>query len=227
MSMRVILLAGGSGMRFDADVPKQMLPVEGGSIMDIPLRTYSEIPFIDAITIVASAAILDKVCVLAEKYDKVDCVVPGGATRQESVCYGLRGVSEEFVLIHDAARPLVHVPAVISCHAILVAGEDIVNTVLHVSEGMVVLDHDGLMVGSADREMMASGQCPQGFRTSVLRHAHEWANTHRVDFHDDCAMVLALPGPPHRCHVVQGHPSGFKLTFKNQLTLLNYYMEND
>jgi 2-C-methyl-D-erythritol 4-phosphate cytidylyltransferase len=224
----VIVVAGGSGTRYDS-VPKQFtrLP-DGRMIVQLPLATYDSHPDISEITLVHGSGTEAEAAEAVEGLQKVKHLVKGGRTRQESVSLGLETVRSEFVLIHDAARPLVYTPAVEDVLRKLQDGAELVNTVLATTTGMVALDNDGLMTGSIDRGKMAQGQCPQGFRTEILRFAHEdAAKEPRTTYGDDCSMVLAMPWAPRRAYVVGGHPMGFKLTYPEDIDLLLYYLRKE
>lgn len=105
---------GGSGTRFGADIPKQYTIVEDAPIFSYILKKYNQMEEIDKIIIVSHKDWMDYVYEWAEKTrsDKLYRVVPGGATRSESVLNGLEAANEfasadDVVLIHDATHPYV------------------------------------------------------------------------------------------------------------------------
>lgn len=55
----LLLMMGGSGTRFGADIPKQYVPVEDVPIFAYILKKYAEMPEIDAITVVSHADWID------------------------------------------------------------------------------------------------------------------------------------------------------------------------
>src|SRR5262249_58265954 len=75
-----------------------------------PLRRLDECEQIDAIVVVAPEGWEEPTILLAEELGaaKVAACVPGAETRSGSVRAGLAEVAEDtdFVLVHDAARPL-------------------------------------------------------------------------------------------------------------------------
>ncbi len=100
-------------------------------------------------------------------------VLPGGATRSESVAAAIELVETELVVVHDAARPLVTadlIDAVIESLASredldgLIAAAPLTDTVKRASE-------DLLITATEERAGLWAAQTPQAFRTGALRAA--------------------------------------------------------
>lgn len=103
-------------------------------------------------------------------------VVPGGATRAQSVAAGLEAVADALVAVHDAARPLVTPRLIESLLAVLdrdpgvagvIAATPVADT-LKRGRG----DHAPAIEETIDREGLWAAQTPQVFRTEILRRAH-------------------------------------------------------
>ena len=139
---------------------------------------------------------------------KIAAAVAGGATRPASVAAGVACVPEDaaFVLVHDAARPLVP-PEVVdrvsprcrpapraSCRRCSVA-----DTVKRVGP-------DGSVAETLDRGALRAVQTPQGFRAAVLREAL----AEHADDATDCASMVERLGRPVIC--VEGDERAFKVT---------------
>ena len=113
----LLLMMGGSGTRFGADIPKQYILIKDVPIFAYILAKYSKMPEIDKIVIVSHKDWIPYVEEWTEKMgaqEKVHAVVAGGATRSESVYNGLSAAAtfadkEDVVLIHDATHPYVDV----------------------------------------------------------------------------------------------------------------------
>ena len=112
----LLLMMGGSGTRFGADIPKQYIEVDGIPIFAYILKKYGMMKEIDEIVIVSNESWIEfandwaKKCNLKVEYH----VVEGGQTRSESVFNGLKEInkfasSEDVILIHDATHPYVDV----------------------------------------------------------------------------------------------------------------------
>jgi 2-C-methyl-D-erythritol 4-phosphate cytidylyltransferase len=129
-------------------------------------------------------------------------LVPGGATRSESVRNALDAAPEaSVVVVHDAARPLVTVELVRRCLDAL-EGCDGVIAAIPVTDTVKVVE-DGSVIRTPDRGRLWAAQTPQVFRADVLRRASGAEAT------DDASLVEALGG---RVRVVEGAPENFKVT---------------
>ena len=111
MSTWAILAAAGSGERLGADRPKAFVALGELPLLATSMERLDESDWIDAIVVAAPPGWEEPSILLAEEIGagKVSAVVPGGATRAESVRLALAEVPDEAVavLVHDAARPLV------------------------------------------------------------------------------------------------------------------------
>ncbi len=212
MSVAVVLVAAGSGERLGAGLPKALVSFNNRTILDWSLRAFRDHPEIDSVVVVAPAAAVGAIAVnLAPDV----AVVAGGGSRQQSVGNGLAVLGEEveFVLVHDAARPLV--PAsVISCVVTaLKAGADAVIPVLPVMDTVKRVDADGTVTATVPREELRRVQTPQGFRLSTLRAARDAAGSAVTD---DAGTIEAAGGI---VSTVPGDEAAFKITTSYDLHL--------
>src|SRR6185369_2806374 len=109
-----IIAAAGAGTRMASDRPKQFLLLAGKPVIIHTLRVFEECESIDEVIVVLPAAESAGFLSLAGKFNlrKVARVVPGGATRADSVKRGLmaiRTATVEIVVVHDGVRPFVTV----------------------------------------------------------------------------------------------------------------------
>jgi 2-C-methyl-D-erythritol 4-phosphate cytidylyltransferase/2-C-methyl-D-erythritol 2,4-cyclodiphosphate synthase len=118
--------------------------------------------------------------------------VPGGATRQTSVCAGLRALaklSPDIVLIHDAARPFVS-GAVITRAIEAAAKTGAAIPTVAVADTIKQVDAAGHVVGTPPRADLRIAQTPQSFVFDRILAAHERAaRDGRDDFTDDAALA--------------------------------------
>jgi 2-C-methyl-D-erythritol 4-phosphate cytidylyltransferase len=110
----LLLMMGGSGVRFGTEIPKQFVEVEGKPVFSYILEKYSACALVDRIVAVCHASWIDFTCDWIGKLDlNVDIdVVAGGVTRSHSVKNGLLSVApqaspDEVILIHDVTHPYV------------------------------------------------------------------------------------------------------------------------
>lgn len=108
-----IILAGGSGTRMGATVPKQFLNVAGRPLLSYTIDIFEKHPQIDAIEIVCHADYRDDLAAIIDQegFSKVAWIVDGGVDFQESTLRGLRGLEadlddDDVILIHYGASPM-------------------------------------------------------------------------------------------------------------------------
>lgn len=142
-------------------------------------------------------------------------LVVGGTTRQASVrnaLDALNAFSPDHVLIHDAARPDCPAPVVERLLAAL-ADHQAAIPVLPVVDSLA-LAADGLMAGTAPRDVLRRVQTPQAFRFADIFAAHrQWQGP--LDAGDD-AQVARAAGLA--VALVEGDERLRKLTFANDFT---------
>lgn len=108
---KALVIAGGRGNRFGAEIPKQFVEVNGKPIILYTLETLQDSPDVDSISIVCVSGWESYVKSIAEKnhVSKMEKIITGGDTRFESVYNGMisyQGGAQEddLILIHDAVR---------------------------------------------------------------------------------------------------------------------------
>lgn len=168
-----VILAGGTGTRLGADLPKQYIEVAGKPIIAYCLQLLEAHPLIDAIQVVAE----DSWQALVEKWSgmKLHGFSKPGRNRQLSILNALEDVrqyaaKDSIVLIHDAARPLVSEQTVTDCLNGCVI-HDAVMPALPVKD-TVYLGADGRIDDLLDRSKVLAGQAPEAFRLQKYYEAN-------------------------------------------------------
>lgn len=123
MRAALVLPAAGSGTRFGGETPKQLLPLAGLPILRRSAEAFAGL--VEEVIVPVSPALHDAVAAMLAPCAALFRVrlVPGGATRQDSVHAGLLATDDAIavVLIHDAVRPLVPRRCIAECLAALIA----------------------------------------------------------------------------------------------------------
>jgi 2-C-methyl-D-erythritol 4-phosphate cytidylyltransferase len=216
-----VVLGGGSGSRFGAARPKQLLTLSGKTLVEHCVAAFSAAPGVDEVLLVMPPAYHDETAKLVG--DQVSAIISGGETRADSVRNALGHISDRHpaetagVLMHDAARPLIDQRVIADCVSALET-HDAIGTAVPTADTIVVCA-DGVMSHVPPRETLMRCQTPQCFRLSVLMRAHELAAAD-PDFvpTDDCGVVLRyLPDMP--VHVVQGSERNIKVTYPGDLAI--------
>ncbi len=121
-------------------------------------------------------------------------LVPGGETRAESVRAALARVEADFVVIHDAARPLVTPLLIDSVVRKLLERPDADGVIAAAALADTVKRARGLeIVGTESREHLWAAQTPQAFRTGTLRSAYD-ADPQGIAPATDEAMLVEKGG---------------------------------
>jgi len=142
-------------------------------------------------------------------------VVAGGATRQDSVAAGLARCAAPFVLVHDAARPLVR-PELVAAVLAAAVRHGAATAACPAVDSTAVRSPAGVLTW-LDRDQVVSVQTPQAFRLDWLREAHADAAEHGRRGDDDAGLVRASGRP---VAVVVGDRRNRKLTDPEDLLTL-------
>ena len=202
-----VIVAAGKGLRAGHALPKQFVPWRGKPLLRHSAETFAELGAGEVVVAISPDA-EDLARAALEGIAGVR-LVPGGATRQESVRAALEalGPAAPYVLIHDAARPDVPPPVVERLLAALQDHEGAVPVLPLVDS--IAIAGGALMAGTADREALRRVQTPQAFRFAEILAAHR-AWTGEASAGDD-AQVARAAG--HEIALVAGDERLRKLTF--------------
>jgi 2-C-methyl-D-erythritol 4-phosphate cytidylyltransferase len=214
-----IIAAAGAGTRMASDRPKQFLQLAGRPVIFHTLKVFEECDSIDEVIVVLPAAESAGFLSLAGKYSvrKLARVVPGGATRADSVKRGLmaiRSATAEIVAVHDGVRPFVTVDVINNTvaaakadgAAILVA--PVTDTIKEVSGASVLR--------TLDRGVLRRALTPQCFRYELLREAYEHADVNDPSLTDESTLVEQLGRP---VSIVEGSARNIKITTVEDLAI--------
>lgn len=109
-----VVVAGGSGTRMGQDIPKQFINVFDKPVLIYTLESFQRHPDVDAIAVVCIDGWQTMVDAYAKQFniDKLQWIVPGGGSVQESIRNGVEHLEyeldpEDIVIIHDGIRPLI------------------------------------------------------------------------------------------------------------------------
>lgn len=219
-SVWAVVPAAGSGRRMAAEVPKQYLKLNGVPILEHTLRALLACPDIRGVVVVLdpSDRRADAIASLA---DPRVSRAAGGAERADSVLAGLQAVAteagaEDWVLVHDAARPCISVGVlrslISSCTAAgvgTVMAQASVDTLKHVSEDNRVLE-------TLDRQVIWRAQTPQMFKLCELMSALSTALIDDIAITDE-SMAMELAGYP--VSILEGPSTNIKITLPADLEM--------
>ncbi len=176
-----LIIAGGKGVRMHQDIPKQFLEVNKKPVIIYTLETFEKHPEIDVIVVACLSGWEQILSEYAKQYriSKLQYIVTGGETGQESIKNGLFEIEKHFskddiVLIHDAIRPLVS-PEIISDCIRVTLRYGCAITAIPCAEAMIQTIDGVRSTGSYPRDRLKRTQTPQGFRLGEICEVHREA----------------------------------------------------
>ena len=226
MKTTIIIVAGGSGTRFGARLPKQFLDLDGTPILMRTIQAFGENrdgSFDVILTLPEGQMDLWRSLCEQQGFDLPHRVVPGGETRWHSVKHALDslgGASDiDVIAVHDGVRPLV-TPDLIS--RVLDAAREggAAIPVVTLNDSVRQLDGDGSH--ALDRSMLRAVQTPQAFDARLLLEAY--GQPFDPTFTDDASVVECLG---HEVTLVEGDPRNLKITRPMDLALAKYLLNQD
>ena len=213
----VIIAAAGLGTRLGRG-SKALVELNGRTTLARVLELFLSMEEVIEIVVAAPPSRLDLVQREVDGFGpgRPVKVCAGGDSRQQSVRAALGMLTGvEYVLVHDAARPLVSAALV---RRVLAAAIETGAAFPGVQpRDAVKRVEGGRLVESLDRSRVVLAQTPQGFSRQLLVRSHlEAADTGLVG--DDDAQLVAASG--HAVSVVEGEAANLKLTTAADLELL-------
>jgi 2-C-methyl-D-erythritol 4-phosphate cytidylyltransferase len=225
-----IILAAGQGKRMNSTVAKQFLTLKDKPVLYYSLKAFEESKADEIILVTGSGqqSYCKKSIVDFYHIKKVTHIIEGGEQRYDSVYKALETVERAgYVLIHDGARPFISTGLI--NHMIDQVRENkacILAT--PVKETIKVVDSDGFITATPNRDTLWSAQTPQAFEYSSIKNAYDIFN-HQKDKDNlgvtDDAMVYEtyLKRP---VKVLMGDYNNLKLTTPEDLFHAEKILDN-
>ena len=234
-----VILAGGIGARVGGNTPKQLLPLQDGkSVLEHAVDAFEQSPHIHEICIVMHPDYImhAEQMLLANAWQKVRHIIPGGKERWESSVNAIRLLGDKAIrreakgeevnlLLHDAARPFVSQEIINRVCEALEQHEAV--TVAIPSTDTVYEMVDGKVARIPQRSTIMRAQTPQAFRLPLIAKAYAKAigadicdkqacAACHLPATDDCGIVHEhMPDVP--IYIVEGEEQNKKITFKEDI----------
>ena len=207
-----IIVAGGTGKRFNSEIPKQFLKLKGKPVLVYSLEKFEKSKLIDE-TILVIPQRFTNFCQqnIASKYrfKKISQFISGGPTRQASVYNGLLKVNKKcnLVLVHDGVRPLIDLKQI---EAVIKLAQKTKAAILAVPvKETVKVVNKNMIVRTQDREKFHLAQTPQAFEYKLFLRAFEKAKKDRFTG-TDCSSLVERLGVKVR--IIEGSEKNIKIT---------------
>ena len=222
-----IVPAAGIGKRMGSDIPKQYLKLHGKTIIEHTLQRLSQVDLIEGI-VVAIARDDPWWPDLPIEIDKPLNVVHGGAERCHTVqngLYALKGkcTPDDWVLVHDAARPCVRVEDINLMIKTLNTHEAGGLLGMPVRDTMKRTNEKNQIQKTVDRDNLWHALTPQMFRYGLLNQALEQALNDQFLVTDEASAMEHAGFSPL---MVEGHGDNIKITRPEDLMLAEFYLQH-
>mgnify|MGYP001249326199 CR=1 FL=1 len=206
-----IILAAGKSERFKKKknkFSKLFFKVNGISPLEHLMKSVSNSPIINSITLVVNKDDKSEIAGFKKKYHKLDSVINGGITRQQSVFIALKNIRKkrvktknDIVLIHDAARPFLENQIIRNCISQL-KKYDGVFPALNIDDTL----RNKKNLNSYDRNIIISSQTPQAFKFDKIYMAYRLI---KGNYSDDVAIANEFG---LKIKIIEGQKLNFKIT---------------
>jgi 2-C-methyl-D-erythritol 4-phosphate cytidylyltransferase len=219
MKYSAIILAAGSGLRTGLNTNKILIQINGRCVVDYSLKFFQNDPNCGEVILVVSNRDFNA---LSEKYKKSETkVIVGGVHRQDSVYNALKIAVNDYVMVHDGARPFILKDNV----------DDIFDSFLEypsITLGVKVKEtiqeiEGNRVVRTLDRNSLIITQTPQGFKRDILIKAHQLAFDDTYFGTDDTVLVERYLDI--MAFVVKGDYRNVKLTTLDDINLLEVILK--
>lgn len=236
MRFTAIVLAAGKGSRMNSSIQKQYMSLQGKPVLYYSLKAF-ENSFVDRIILVTGKEEVSY-CKeeIVEKYGfaKVTAIVEGGRERYHSVYAGILAAGteseEEFLLIHDGARPFLDADILMRAKKELTLnGNKAAVAAVPSKDTVKIADEHGYVVSTPERRLVWNMQTPQCFSFPLIRSAYEALlaseeelKAKGVSVTDDAMVVEAFTDCPVK--LFEGSYHNLKITTPEDLQIAEQYL---
>ena len=232
----LLLMMGGKGTRFGADIPKQYIEVNGKPIFSYILKAYNDMKCIDNIVIVSHADWIRFVKDWCKKLGahKVRDVVAGGDTRSGSVKNGLIycetfSQEDDVILIHDATHP--YADEYGTEQAVEATRQYGGATLASFNYDVVYrVNEEGLVCEDIPRKQIVAGASPECFTFKRIHDIYVNATPEELEAMTSAGAIALAYGIPIK--VIELEPINLKITFPSNMDLFikladSYFFKED
>ena len=220
-----VILAGGKGIRLGEHLPKQFLKIAGKKVIEHTLDVFQAHKKIDEIAVIISEEYVKMIedISIGNAYTKLKKILVGGVERSDSSLAAINAYKsysdDTNIIFHDSVRPLVNYEIISNCIKAL-NDYGAVDVAIKTTDTIISVKND-VIENVPSRETLHNGQTPQAFKLGVVRKAYDIALTDpNFKATDDCGVVRRYL-PEEKIYVVKGTQQNMKLTYKEDLFLLD------
>jgi 2-C-methyl-D-erythritol 4-phosphate cytidylyltransferase len=214
MDLYVVIVAGGSGKRMGAEIPKQFLELAGRPVLMHTIERFKAFnEAIEIITVLPENQLRFWIDLQKKhSFPVLHTLVKGGSNRFFSVRNGLKFVNAPgIVAIHDGVRPFVSIDTIKRCFE---TAEKLGNAIPTISpnESLRILNDQGSI--PVNRFQVKQIQTPQVFNAALIKNAY--LQDYSPEFTDD-STVLEKSG--EKINLIEGNRENIKITNPEDLLI--------
>ena len=208
--MHLLIPAAGCGRRMKTGKNKLLIELEGESLLYWTLKAVFLTKVITWVGIIGQPYDKSEILKSIKGFGKRVNWIDGGNTRQESVRNGLDNLplNAKNVLIHDGARCLIKPDLIDKCAKELEENDSVILAI-KVTDTIKIVDEQGLIKETPNRQKLWAAQTPQGFSVAKLKNAHKKAIANNWTVTDDASLFEILNW---KVKVIEGSSSNIKIT---------------
>lgn len=215
-----IIAAGGQGMRFGADIPKQFTQIDGIPILRLTVDRFEETAEIDKIIIACPEDFREMTEKILRGTAKT-AITEGGATRNDTIMKAIDyiektdGLDENTIIVtHDAVRPFV--TSEIIRESIVSAEENGASVAAVEAVDTMIITEDGKTVSEVpDRSKIYHVQTPQTFRALKLRELYNNLTEEEKNSLTDCSKIFLYKN--EKVAIIRGDRKNIKITYQSDV----------
>lgn len=213
------ILSGGTGSRFQSELPKQFVKLAGKTIIEHTISAFDENPDIDEIIIVSSEDfrhLIDEI-ISGHDYFKTIRIISGGDSRMASCLEAVKILpnDNDVLIIHDGVRPLVSQKTISDC-VIAAKKHNASGVVAPCTDAIFETIDEQFISEIFERNKLRLGTSPQAFKLGLIRAglkiAEQNQHTHFLDY---CGMIKEYNLAD--IAIVSGNTDNIKITYPEDL----------
>lgn len=229
-----VILAGGIGKRMNSSLPKQFIELDGIPIIIRSIRKLLEITEFDFIYIAIHPDWLEYLKKLLDLYQiektKIQITL-GGNERIDTIENVVNTIinfhplnESDVIVIHEAVRPFVS-HEILRNSIIYAQKYGAVVAASPVTDTMLWVEEDDLVVSMPNRSKLYHGQAPDSFRLKLLKESLEKISSEERKNITGTAQICMICGIP--IHIIPGDPKNIKITTESDLDIANSIIKRE